>query len=96
MFKAIDNNIVEKVFNGDYGYGDDRKARLTAEGYNFFDVQKAVNKYSGHVNTPKYYTVRDGDTLDSIASRYNISKAQLCEWNSLIDTVVIGDKLRVT
>lgn len=95
MFKAIDNNIVEKVFNGDYGYGEERKRRLTEEGYNHFDVQKAVNEYGGLSRTVKYYTVKEGDTLDSIARRCRITVQQLCEWNSLTDTIVVGDKLRV-
>lgn len=44
-----------------------------------------------------YHTVRRGETLTSIASRYGVSAAELREWNRLSQSaVVIGRQLRVT
>lgn len=42
--KKTDLDVVIAVFNGEYGTGTDRKARLTAAGYNAADVQDKVNK----------------------------------------------------
>jgi len=42
--KKTDLAVVIAVFNGEYGTGADRKARLTAAGYNAADVQDKVNK----------------------------------------------------
>ena len=42
--KKTDLAVVIAVFNGEYGTGTDRKARLTAAGYNAADVQDKVNK----------------------------------------------------
>ena len=42
--KKTDLAVVIAVFNGEYGKGAERKARLTAAGYNAADVQDKVNK----------------------------------------------------
>lgn len=42
--KKTDIEVVIAVFNGEYGKGAERKARLTAAGYNAADVQDKVNK----------------------------------------------------
>jgi membrane-bound lytic murein transglycosylase D len=44
-----------------------------------------------------YHTVRRGETLTSIASRYGVSTAELREWNHLSQSAVVaGRQLRVT
>ncbi len=44
-----------------------------------------------------YYTVRRGDTLASIASRYDVSTQEIKRWNDLSkDSVSTGQKLRLT
>lgn len=35
--------IAEEVLKGIWGNGDDRRARLTAAGYDYLEVQKIVN-----------------------------------------------------
>ena len=42
--KKTDLAVVIAVFNGEYGKGAERRARLTAAGYNAADVQDKVNK----------------------------------------------------
>ncbi|HVF63497.1 MAG TPA: transglycosylase SLT domain-containing protein [Casimicrobiaceae bacterium] len=44
-----------------------------------------------------YHTVRRGETLHSIAARYNVSAADLREWNGLSQSALnVGRQLRVT
>lgn len=62
--KSIDA-IAQEVINGAWGNGDDRKRRLEAAGYNYTQVQNAVNaKLSGGSYTP---TNQSGPSLDDIA-----------------------------
>ena len=42
--KPINNDIVRKVYRGEYGNGQERKTRLEREGYNYSDIQNQVNK----------------------------------------------------
>ncbi len=48
--------------------------------------------------TPEYHTVREGETLFSIAQRYGIDKSRLARWNRLGDGSLIypGQRLRLT
>jgi len=44
-----------------------------------------------------YYTVRRGDTLAAVASRYGVTTSELKSWNGLgRDSLSSGQKLRVT
>ena len=45
----------------------------------------------------QYYTIRKGDTLGKIASRYHTTVTQLCRWNNITPktTLKIGRKIRV-
>lgn len=45
MSKIITENLVKSVISGVYGNGFTRRARLKNEGYNYNEVQKAVNDY---------------------------------------------------
>ena len=50
------------------------------------------------LNTDGSYTVKPGDTLSSIADRYNVTVSQLMSWNNLSsnDSLYIGQQLSVT
>ena len=39
-------SLVDKIWNGEYGNGNDRKAKLTSEGYDYKLIQDLVNKTS--------------------------------------------------
>ena len=59
------NTIAQEVINGAWGNGDDRRRRLEAAGYNYAEVQNAVNaKLGGGSNTPTHHT---GPSLDDVA-----------------------------
>lgn len=90
------NVIAEEVIDGKWGNGDERKARLTAAGYKYSEVQARVNELMAEINS-KYYTVKAGDTLGKIAKAYNTTVAKLVKLNNIDNPNLIytGDKLRV-
>ncbi|MBB1095280.1 LysM peptidoglycan-binding domain-containing protein [Limosilactobacillus sp. BG-MG3-A] len=53
---------------------------------------------SADLNADGSYTVKAGDTLSSIADRYNVTVSQLMVWNNLStgDSLYIGQRLSVT
>lgn len=53
---------------------------------------------SADLNADGSYTVKPGDTLSSIADRYNVTVSQLMAWNNLStnDSLYIGQQLSVT
>jgi len=76
------DTIARQVIAGQWGNGNDRKARLTAAGYDYAAVQAHVNILLGvHAPAPMHqtYTVQRGDTLSGIASRLHIAGG----WNAL-------------
>lgn len=61
--KPVTDAIVNAVIRGDYGNGDARKKKLEAEGYNYSEVQSAVNdKLAG-----KSTTTSNKKSIDEIA-----------------------------
>lgn len=52
----IDEDVVDAIYRGEYGDGDERRQKLEAEGYNYADYQARVEE--------KYYSNSD-DTEDS-------------------------------
>lgn len=58
----------------------------------------SVHDASADLNADGSYTVKPGDTLSSIANRYNITVNQLMVWNNLgaNDSLYIGQQLSVT
>ena len=82
---------------GKWGNGSERKKRLEAAAYDYDIIQRLVNKQLSNDDTVKYYTVKSGDTLSSIAQKYSTTTAQLKKWNDIKDINLIypGQKLRV-
>lgn len=93
------DQLAEEVIAGLWGNGSDRKKRLTAAGYDYNAVQKAVNqkmvakKQTAHV----YYAVKRGDTLSAIASKYRTTYQKLAQMNGISDPnkIYVGQKIRV-
>ena len=56
-------------------------------------ASKSTNKKTSKIT---YHTVRKGDTLSSIADKYNVSISDLKKWNKLKSSdIVTGQKLKV-
>ncbi len=60
-------------------------------------LEKGTFKTLNDVNTAKYHTVRSGDTLSGIASKYGTSVSKICRLNGISAKKVIrpGQRLRV-
>ena len=70
--KTVTDNVVKNVLAGKYGNGDERKRRLEAEGYDYTEVQKAVN--NGVKNSKK--TVTTAVVKDVINGKYGNGSAR--------------------
>ena len=86
--------VAKDVIAGKYGNGDNRKKKLEAEGYDYDQVQAKVNQLLG-ANTTKTYTVKSGDTLSDIASKYKTTVAKLVKDNNIKNANLIypGQKI---
>ena len=86
--------VAKDVVNGKYGNGDARKKKLEAEGYDYDTVQAKVNQLLG-ANVTKTYTVKSGDTLSGIASKYKTTVAKLVKDNNIKNANLIypGQKI---
>jgi len=63
----------------------------------FLTLEKGTFKTLNDVNKAKYHTVRRGDTLSGIASRYGTSVSKVCRLNGISSSKVIrpGQRIRV-
>ena len=86
---------------GKWGNGDDRRNRLTTAGYNYSAVQSKVNEKLGATaeQSAVYYTVKRGDTLSAIASKYGTSVSAIQKLNSSliknVNLIQVGWRIRV-
>jgi GH25 family lysozyme M1 (1,4-beta-N-acetylmuramidase) len=96
--KKTNAEIAKEVLEGKWGNGSERKTRLTNAGYDYNAIQALVNKSTEKPkSTVKYYTVKSGDTLSGIASKYNTTVRKLVELNNIknANKIYAGQKLRV-
>ena len=86
--------VAKDVINGEYGNGNDRKKKLEAEGYDYDEVQAKVNQLLG-ANVAKTYTVKSGDTLSGIASKYKTTVDKLVKDNNIknANLIYVGQKI---
>ena len=86
--------VAKDVINGKYGNGDARKKKLETEGYDYDEVQAKVNQLLG-ANVTKTYTVKSGDTLSGIASKYKTTVSKLVKDNNIKNANLIypGQKI---
>lgn len=88
---ASKETLAHEVLDGKYGNGNTRKAVL---GSRYNEVQAIVN---GKSTLTQYYTVKAGDTLSGIASRYGTTYQKLAQINGLSNPNLIypGQKIRI-
>lgn len=86
--------VAKDVIDGKYGNGETRKKKLEAEGYDYDQVQAKVNQLLG-ANVTKTYTVKSGDTLSGIASKYKTTVAKLAKDNNIANAnlIYVGQKI---
>lgn len=81
--KSIDQ-LANEVLAGVWGNNPIRAIKLTAAGYDARAVQDRVNELAeSRKKTEKPYVVVKGDTLSSIAKRYNTTWKKLAEANKI-------------
>lgn len=87
---ASNETLAAEVKQGKYGNGNDRKLLL---GGRYNAVQAIVNGKSQKV----YYTVKSGDTLSGIASKYGTTYQKLASLNGISNPnkIYVGQKIRV-
>ena len=92
--KKLVTEVAKDVINGDYGNGEERKKKLEAEGYDYNQVQAKVNQLLG-ANVTKTYTVKSGDTLSAIASKYKTTVSKLVKDNNIknANLIYVGQKI---
>lgn len=96
--KKSNEQIAQEVIEGRWGDGNTRKSKLKAAGYDYDAVQAIVNKKLGASSSSKqYYTIKKGDTLSGIASKYGTTVSKLQSLNGIKNANVIyaGQKIRV-
>lgn len=97
--KKSNEEIAHEVIAGKWGNGDDRKQRLTRAGYNYNAIQEIVSKLMNASKASKavYYTVKRGDTLSGIASKYGTTYQRLAQMNGIANPnkIYTGQRLRV-
>ena len=72
--KFTTEEMVQKVINGEYGNGDERKQRLEAEGYDYRKIQNAVNQAlykPKQVSPAKSFDKKIAGTYEVIATALN-------------------------
>ena len=90
--------IANEVLAGDWGNGEDRKRRLTAAGYDYNAIQTIVNNKAKPAQ-PSYtvYTVKRGDTLSGIASRFGTNYRKLAADNGISNPnkIFVGQQIKI-
>lgn len=81
--KSVED-VAREVIAGKWGNGETRRKKLETAGYSYAVVQARVNEILGAQNsTAKKYTVKRGDTLSAIATRYATTVAKLVKDNAI-------------
>lgn len=91
------SEVIQEVINGVWGNGEDRKILLTNAGYNYNEIQAKVNSMLGNNNSGITYTVKAGDTLSSIASKYGTTYQKLAQYNNISNPnfIQIGQVIKI-
>ena len=83
--KKSNDEIANEVIAGKWGNGNERKARLTAAGYDYNAIQSLVNQKlnGGSSSNVIKYTVKSGDTLSGIAAKYGTTYQKIAADNGI-------------
>lgn len=98
LAKKSNEEIAQEVIAGKWGSGSDRKNRLEHAGYDYNAVQKRVNELCGAKKpTTVYHTVKSGETLSGIASKYGTTYQKLAKMNGIANPnkIYTGQRIRV-
>ncbi len=90
--------VAREVKAGKWGNNPERKKRLEEAGYNYAEVQAAVNALmNGSGSAPATYTVKRGDTLGAIAREHNTTVAALAKLNNIknVNVINVGQVLKL-
>ena len=96
--KKSNEEIAQEVIAGKWGSGSDRKNRLEQAGYDYNAVQKRVNELCGAKKPATvYHTVKSGETLSGIASKYGTTYQKLAKMNGIANPnkIYAGQRIRV-
>ena len=95
--KKSNEEIAEEVIAGKWGNGDERKKKLSAEGYNYSYIQKIVNNKLKPKTSKVYYKIKKGDNLTKIAKAYGTTVNKLKTLNGIKNANLIyaGQTIRV-
>lgn len=101
--RKSNEEIANEVIAGKWGNGQDRKNKLAAAGYDYNAIQPIVNNKLGVANKPQnnelWITVKRGDTLWGLASRYYGNGSQFRAIKNLnglsSDLIKEGQRLRI-
>lgn len=92
--KSVDE-LVQEIWDGKWGNGQNRIDLLAKAGYNAKEIQKAVNASVNNQFT--YYTVKAGDTLSGIGAAFGIPWTQIQKDNNIKNPNLIypGQTLKI-
>lgn len=98
--KKSNETVANEVINGLWGNNPERKTKLTNAGYDYNNIQKIVNQKVGKTTTAssvKTYTVKKGDTLSSIAKKYNTTYQKIAKDNGISNPnkIYVGQVLTI-
>lgn len=90
------SEIAKEVIDGKWGDGQVRFKNLELAGYDYKEVQAAVNELIK--SKPVFYVVKAGDNLSAIAKRNGVSLNDLIKRNPQItnsNLIKVGQKIRI-
>lgn len=93
--------VAKEIIDGKWGNGTDRTTRLKKAGYTDAEIKKIQGIVNDLCKTPTsevWHTVKSGETLDRIASKYGTNRAALLKLNPNItnpNLIKVGQKIRI-
>lgn len=94
--KKTNEQMADEVIAGRWGNQPERQTRIEAEGYDYQTIQDIVNQKLGY-HKEQTYTVKKGDTLSGIASKFGTTYQELANKNGIANPNLIfpGQVIRI-